>query len=97
MPPAPAQPLTILYARFGSGNGWADETAKAQRRVKDAKLTVRVEDLFSADPAFGKHKALVLVYRSGGKVLVNITPDGEAATLPAGASSFTAVSRGVSP
>jgi hypothetical protein len=97
VPPAPAQPLTILYARFGSGNGWADETAKAQRRVKEAKLTVRVEDLFLTDPAFGKHKALVLVYRNGGKVLVNITPDGEAAVLPAKASSFVSVSRGVSP
>jgi hypothetical protein len=89
--------LTILFARCGSGNSWADETAKAQRRVKDAKLTVRMEDLFLTDPAFGKHKALVIVYRYGGKVLVNITGEGEAAVLPANASSFASLLRGLSP
>ena len=89
--------MTILFARGGSGNSWVDETAKAQRRVKDAKLTVRMDDLFATDPAFGKHKALVIVYRYGGKVLVNITGQDEAAVLPANANSFTSLVRGVSP
>jgi hypothetical protein len=93
----PHQSLTILYAGYGAANLWKEATARAQSLVKESKLTVKPEDLDVGDPAFGKHKALVIVYLYAGKLFVSITGEGETAMIPAKASSFTSVSRGFSP
>ena len=81
--PKPGQDVTILHARYGADNGWEQKTANAQQQVVGGTLTGMPGDLGFGDPAFGKAKAMVLVYRYGGKVRLMITGQGDRASIGA--------------
>ncbi len=72
--PGPGQKLLVLAAQYGAEGGWADCTSQAQHLVKGQALTVASDGLTSIDPAFGKHKALLVVYRYGNRVRFSVTP-----------------------
>jgi hypothetical protein len=81
--PAPGQELLILSARWGNEATYADVTAKVQAAVKAGRMEATPEQLALGDPFFGRHKALVIVYRDGGKVRLSVTPQEAAASLGA--------------
>ena len=72
--PDQGQELAVLYAAYGNGGNYADATAKVQRAVKGATVDANPDQLGLPDVAFGRHKAFVIVYRSGGRILLSITP-----------------------
>jgi hypothetical protein len=74
-----------LYAGYGNQGTYADGTAKAQAAVRGAALTVHPDQLGLGDPFFGRHKALVIVYREGGQVRLSVTPERVTARLGAAA------------
>jgi hypothetical protein len=64
--PAPGQELLILAARYGAEGTWVDATAPVQHLVKGQALSgVKGDGFGLGDPAFGKGKALLVVYRYG--------------------------------
>jgi hypothetical protein len=83
--PAPGQELTVLYARFGNDNRYADATALTQTTVNGATLAFRPDQIYRSDPYPGRHKAFLVVYRDGGRVYLNVTAaDGTANITAAG-------------
>ena len=75
--PALGQELLVLAARYGAEGGWADGALAAQYLVKGSSLTGASDALVQTDPAFGKNKALILVYRYGNRVRWHIGPHEE--------------------
>ena len=60
--------LTIVDARWGAGNKWADVTAPVRSGVRDGRYlaTVIADALGGKDPASGTRKQLVVRYRVAG-------------------------------
>jgi hypothetical protein len=62
--PAPGQELLVLAARYGAEGTWVDATAQVQHLVEGRTLSgVKGGGFGLGDPAFGKGKALLVVYR----------------------------------
>jgi WD40 repeat protein len=86
----PALRPTVLHAAYGADNTWVDVTATVRRlltQAKGRKLTIKPGDLGTGDPAFGKFKALAIVYRHRDRVRLSLTGDAETATIPAAAGT----------
>jgi hypothetical protein len=79
--PAPGQELIVLYGRWGNESTYADVTARVQAAVKGGRMEATPEQLALGDPFFGRHKALIIVYRERGKVRLSVTPQEAAASL----------------
>jgi hypothetical protein len=73
--PEPGQELTILYARYGIGNSWAEVAPTVQAAVRGKALGEQVANLKLDDPAPGKEKFLVVVYRYNGGIYFEAAPD----------------------
>jgi hypothetical protein len=78
----PVPNVQILFARYGAFDTWHDVTMKAQKLVKGSQLSLRPEDVFVGDPLFGKHKSLILVYRTGNKTVLAIRGNSAESPLP---------------
>jgi len=70
----PPKNFTIVRAKFGTGNDWADVTEQVRKLVKDSKLHLVLPREGSAlpqlgfpDPAPNRLKQLVVVYSLNGK------------------------------
>jgi hypothetical protein len=62
--PASGQGLLVLEARYGAQGTWADATTQVQHLVEGQTLSGVTGGGFGlGDPAFGKGKALLVVYR----------------------------------
>jgi hypothetical protein len=83
--PAPGQELVILYARYGNESTYGEAAAKTQAAVQGRTLTANPDQLGLGDPYPFRHKALVLVYREGGRVRLSVTP--QEATVRLGGDS----------
>jgi hypothetical protein len=81
--PGPGQDLAVLRAAYGNEGSYADVTAKVQTAVKGATVDANPDQLGMPDVAFGRHKALIIVYRSEGRILLSITPQEATARLGA--------------
>ncbi len=69
--------IAIIEARFGAFNGWVDVTEQLRVQLQDGKLRLAslepvLDDI--PDPAFGHHKALVVVYRYRKQIRTKIIP-----------------------
>jgi hypothetical protein len=73
--PAAGQDLVFLYARYGYQSTFADIAGKLQPGVKGASFVGKPADFALGDPVPFKRKALVIVYRLGGRVYLSITPE----------------------
>jgi len=61
-------PLTILSARYGSGESYCDVTDTLMKRLEKPGLHIRVDnDLVPADPSPGDLKELVVEYELNGQ------------------------------
>jgi hypothetical protein len=82
--PAPGQELLVLAARFGAEGTWVDATAPVQHLVKGQTLSgVKGGDFGLGDPAFGKGKAMLVVYRYGNQTRFRAIGQGEPVELGA--------------
>ncbi len=81
--PTPGQELLVLAARYGAEGAWADATTQAQHMVNGSSLAVKSDGLGVGDPIFGKHKALLVVYRYGNRVRFSVTPHEQTTELGA--------------
>jgi formylglycine-generating enzyme required for sulfatase activity/serine/threonine protein kinase len=79
--PAPGQELMILQSRYGNDGTYVDVTEKVQTAVKRGTLTGTPNELGLPDGYFGRRKALVIVYREGGRVRLSVTADVVSASL----------------
>jgi len=69
--------VVIIEARFGASDGWVDLTDHVRGQVKQGRVQLPslkpiLENV--KDPAFGHHKALVVVYRHRQQVRLAIVP-----------------------
>ena len=73
----PIGDFAIIEARWGAFDGWADVTDKLQANVKDGRLHIPDLNVVLAkvkDPAFGREKALIVVYQHRGNTRMTIVP-----------------------
>ncbi|MFN7924484.1 MAG: DUF3395 domain-containing protein [Bryobacteraceae bacterium] len=91
---APMAPVTIVSARYGSGDKWVDVRDRMQGQLRDNRLEVTVSNqTMGSDPAVGKNKSLQLRYEQGGQLYdINVT-EGKTARVP----DSSAVSAGAAP
>lgn len=69
--------ITIIESRFGAYNGWVDVTERVRAHLKNGRVQLTsLKPVFEnlPDPAFGHHKALVVVYQHHDKVRMKIVP-----------------------
>jgi alpha-L-rhamnosidase len=57
--------LTIVSARYGAKDKWADATQKVRGAVKNGQLRVTATNEAFSDPIYGTKKALEVTYRFG--------------------------------
>jgi hypothetical protein len=81
--PTSGQELIVLYARYGNDGTYADAAAKVQTAVQVATGAANPDQLGLGDPFPGRHKALVIVYRLGGRIHLSTTAQEETARLGA--------------
>jgi hypothetical protein len=84
--------ISIVAARWGAYNGWVDVTERVRVFARDGRLVIpHVPDSLGQlrDPAFGHHKALVVVYRQGQGTRLVIVPSQGRLELPEPASAVT--------
>ena len=88
---APAQPLTILKAIYGSTEVKKDVTARVVGMVKNHCLVVNVDNTtLGGDPSFGKPKQLIVQYELGGKPLSKTAGEGTTLAIPEDARAASA-------
>ena len=80
--------FSIVEARWGASDGWADVTEKLRDKVKAGRLLIPDLNVILTgvkDPKFGHDKALVVVYRHRGKtrmvIVASTAPTGRGGTL----------------
>lgn len=80
--------LTIIEARWGAHDGWADVTEKLREKVKNGRLSIADLNVILADvadPKEGHDKALVVSYLHRGKtrmvIVASTAPTGRGGTL----------------
>jgi hypothetical protein len=73
--PAAGQELVFLFARYGYQSTFADIASKLQAGVKGAAFVARPGDFALGDPVPFKRKAVVIVYRLGGRIHLSVTPE----------------------
>jgi hypothetical protein len=85
----PPKEFTIVQAKFGTGNDWADVTEQVRKLVKDSKLHLVVPRQGRAlpqigfpDPAPNRLKQLVVVYSLNGKEQSVTVETGQELNLP---------------
>lgn len=79
----PQRGFAVLTASWGVADAWADVTPQVLKVVRLDRLVIpNLDQVGFPDTAFGKMKALVVVYSVRGKVYLSITPQGQSLTLP---------------
>jgi len=77
--------ISVVAARWGAYGGWVDVTERVRVFVRDGQLVIpHVPDSLGQlrDPAFGYHKALVVVYQQGQETRLVIVPSQGRLELP---------------
>jgi hypothetical protein len=86
----PSMQLTIEFAKWGADTSWVEVLAPVRARQAPARgqpFNVKALELGIPDPAFGKNKSLVIVYRYRDRVGLSIKGDASVAAIPAGPTS----------
>ena len=79
----PQRGFAVLTASWGVADAWADVTPQVLKGVRLNVLFIpNLDQVGFPDTAFGKMKALVVVYSVRGKVYLSITPQGQTLSLP---------------
>ncbi len=85
--------LVIKRAEYGTGDKWADVTAKVAAEVKDDRIVQMVNfQALSADPAPGKSKRMKVTYTLDGVEGKAEIPDNQTLCIPAEVSNAYTVS-----
>lgn len=74
--------LVVVSARYGLGDDWVDVAHELSQLVVGPSLRVRADNSIAGDPAFGKEKVLIVVYRSGGRLHRRAVREGQTLVLP---------------
>jgi hypothetical protein len=85
--PTTVRQLQILFAFYGANASWVDVTPQVRDlATKGGNRSVKILPdsgvLRIADPAFGLHKSLVIVYTWNRKLNISLTASNQQATLP---------------